>query len=87
MFVAFWLIFLVSGLAMAVATIVWGIRGRQFEDQDRARYLPLVDLAPDDWAEEPATGARTLAWLVTGLLLATGALALGATLWTMTRTL
>ena len=87
MFVAFWLVFLVSGLAMAVVTIVCGIRGRQFEDQDRARYLPLVGLSPDDWAEEPAAGARTRAWLVTGVLLATGALALGATLWTMTRAL
>ena len=44
MFVPFWLIFLMSGLIMAVFSVAWGIRTRQFDDQERARFLPLTGL-------------------------------------------
>jgi nitrogen fixation-related uncharacterized protein len=53
MFVPLWLIFLVSGLAMSIFAVVWGIRSRQFEDQDRARYLPLVGLTSEELAAQP----------------------------------
>ena len=52
MFVPFWLIFLVSGTLLAVLTIVWAIGSRQFDDQDRARYLPLAGLAPGRFTVE-----------------------------------
>lgn len=44
MFVPLWIIFLATGLIMAVFSVAWGIRGKQFDDQDRARFLPLVDM-------------------------------------------
>jgi hypothetical protein len=52
-FVNVWLIFLSTGTMMAVGTVVWAIRKRQFEDQDRARYLPLVDLSGEELAGQP----------------------------------
>lgn len=84
MFVAFWLFFLASGLVLAAGTVAWGIRSRQFEEQDRARYLPLSDLSAEDYARPIAAGARTSARLVTGTLLVAGGLAAAATLATMT---
>ncbi len=85
MFVSFWLIFLGTGLLMAALTVVWGIRNHQFEDQDRARYLPLADLTAEDYATPPAPGARARGWLVTGVMMLTGVLVLGATVLYMTR--
>ena len=41
MFLPVWLIFLGTGLAMAVLTVLWAMRTRQFDDQDRARFLQL----------------------------------------------
>jgi cbb3-type cytochrome oxidase maturation protein len=40
-FLVMWTGYLVLGLIFAVAVLVWAIRSGQFEDQDRARYLPL----------------------------------------------
>ena len=53
MFVPAWLIFLASGTLMAVLTILWAIRSDQFEEQDRARYLPLVGLSAEEMSEQP----------------------------------
>ncbi len=54
MFVPFWIIFLASGLIMAVFSVAWGIRARQFDDQDRARFLPLADLPRSEMTRAPA---------------------------------
>ena len=53
MFVNFWLIFLSSGLVMAVITVVWGIRTRQFEEQKRARFIPLRGLTAEEINKVP----------------------------------
>ena len=53
MFVPFWIIFLASGLIMAVLSVAWGIRSRQFDDQDRARFLPLADLPREEMTRAP----------------------------------
>jgi nitrogen fixation-related uncharacterized protein len=53
MFVPAWLIFLASGTAMAVLFVLWAIRTDQFEEQDRARYLPLVGLSAKEMSEQP----------------------------------
>ena len=53
MFVPVWLVFLGSGTLMAVIVLVWSIRSHQFEDQDRARYIPLVGMEPEELAQEP----------------------------------
>ena len=54
MFVPFWLIFLGSGLVMAAGTVVWAIRSGQFDDQQRARFIPLMGLSGAELAREPA---------------------------------
>jgi nitrogen fixation-related uncharacterized protein len=51
-----WLVVAVLGLIAIAIVIVWAIRGRQFSDQDRARYLALRAGIPPD--RQPADGAR-----------------------------
>ena len=46
-----------SGLLMAVATIVWAIGSGQFEDQQRARFLPLSGLSASEM-NSPRTAPR-----------------------------
>ena len=48
MFVPVWIVFLVTGLVMAVFAVTWGIRAKQFDDQQRARFLPLAGLSKDE---------------------------------------
>ncbi len=55
MFVALWLSFLLTGIAMAVGVVIWAVKTRQFEEQERARYLPLD--TPDDLAAPPPVKA------------------------------
>ena len=55
MFIPVWIIFLFTGLVMAIFAVTWGIRARQFDDQQRARFLPLVGM---DGAE-PAPSSKT----------------------------
>ena len=43
-----WVTFTVVALAGVLAVFVWAVRSRQFSDQDRARYLPLVSGVPTD---------------------------------------
>ena len=53
MFVPVWLIFFGTGTLMAVCTVAWSIKTRQFDDQDRARYLPFSGLSPEELKEKP----------------------------------
>jgi nitrogen fixation-related uncharacterized protein len=53
MFIPIWLIFFASGMIMAICTVAWGIKTRQFEDQDRARYLSMADLSKNDLDHPP----------------------------------
>lgn len=53
MFVPVWLVFFASGLAMAVFTIVWAVRSRQFDDQQRARFIPLYGLSSAELSRKP----------------------------------
>jgi len=79
MFVPLWAIFLVSGLAMAVITVVWAIRTRQFEEQGRARFIPLAGLTAEEFAARPARKHRAEILAVWALLLV-GSAAIGACL-------
>jgi nitrogen fixation-related uncharacterized protein len=53
MFVPLWVTFFTSGLLIAVFTIIWAMRSGQFEDQQRARFLPLVGLSAEEMAPAP----------------------------------
>ncbi len=81
MFVPMWLCYLVTGTAMAVLVLAWALRTRQFEDQDRARFLPLAGLTPAELAAPPPDPARVrpirLAFLL-ALVLGLGTVAASA---------
>ncbi len=47
------LIYLLVGGVFAVSVLVWALSSRQFDEQDRARFLPLRDLCPQELAEPP----------------------------------
>jgi cbb3-type cytochrome oxidase maturation protein len=86
MFVPVWLYYLGTGTLMAVLTLWWALRARQFDDQDRARYLPLVGMEPGELerAPRPVGGATKLAMAV---VLLAGAWVLTSTLVVVVRTL
>lgn len=87
MFVPLWMIFLLSGTALAVATIVWAVRAQQFEDQDRARYLPLAGLRAADYAAAARPARRGQGYYITLGLVTMGAGVIVATLWLVTASL
>jgi len=81
MFVPLWVWYLVTGTAMALAVLAWALRTHQFEDQDRARYLPLADLTDRELAAPPPDPARVRPVriaLALSLALALGAVAASA---------
>ncbi len=79
MFVPLWVLFLSSGLIMAVVTVSWASRTRQFDDQHRARFIPLSGLSAEELTYEPKKRFRAE---IAGLwvLLTAGLGALGASL-------
>ena len=79
MFLPVWMIFLASGTLMAVIAIVWAIRSDQFEEQDRARYLPLVGLSANEMADQPPIRRGASFYAIMSIIVC-GALALAATL-------
>jgi nitrogen fixation-related uncharacterized protein len=78
MFVPFWLIFLVSGLVMAVFSVAWGIRSRQFDDQERARFLPLAGLEATESKPKAAAGAHRAEHVAIYVMLLIGMMTIGA---------
>ncbi|HYR02055.1 MAG TPA: hypothetical protein VES58_01835 [Syntrophobacteria bacterium] len=42
MYYPYFIAYMVSGLVLSVIVLLWALRTRQFRDQQRARYLPLV---------------------------------------------
>ena len=53
MFLNFWLFFLITGISFSIGLFIWAVKNRQFEDQTRAKYLPLKDLEDDEKLEKP----------------------------------
>ncbi len=85
MFVPFWLFYLISGTVMAVLVLLWALRTRQFDDQDRARYLPLAGVSAVEPSATPSR--RRLSYVAVGAVLLTGGLALLTTLAVVLQTL
>jgi cbb3-type cytochrome oxidase maturation protein len=79
MFIPLWLTFVASGTVMAVFTLMWAIRSRQFDDQDRARYIPLQGLSAAELAA-PAPPRRRAGRMGIALIVVSGGLAILATL-------
>ena len=68
MFVPTWLIFLGSGTLMALWVLVWGVKNRQFEDQDRAGYLPFGGLTPAEVSAQPPVRRGFTFYVIISLL-------------------
>ncbi len=46
-------IYLLTGTFFALAVLFWAFKSRQFEEQDRARFLPLRDLTEEELSHPP----------------------------------
>ena len=79
MFVPVWLGFVVTGLVMAAVTVAWAIRTKQFDDQERARFLPLRGLSAEE-LERPAPRAHVMNRVGMYALLTFGLSGIGALL-------
>ena len=85
MFIPIWLFFLITGLFMAVFVIIWAVKTRQFEDQDRARYIPLRGLSEEELKKDPP---RINATLIGNLVvLASGIVTIGLTFYIVVKTI
>ena len=42
MYYPYFITYMLSGLVLSILVLIWALRNRQFRDQQRARYLPLV---------------------------------------------
>ena len=84
MFVPTWLVFLFSGTVMAILVLLWGIKGHQFEDQERARYLPLSGLTAREIGTPPPA-RRGATYFILLALIALGPAVLVYTLATVAR--
>ena len=49
-----WIVLVVISLWVSVVTFIWALKGGQFSDQSRARYLPLRDDFPPPPVKNPA---------------------------------
>ena len=52
MYYPYFLAYMVSGFIISLVVLLWALRNGQFQDQERARFLPLED--------EPVTGPAEL---------------------------
>jgi hypothetical protein len=55
-FLLLWIDFTVMALIAVTAAVIWGVRAKQFRNQDYARYLPLRSGIPQ---ERPRGGEDT----------------------------
>ncbi len=84
MFVPLWLIFLTTGTIMAIVAVVGGIRHRQFDDQERARYLPLAGLTAEEMSRQPPIRRGASFWALMVIFL-TGLVVMTMTIITVVR--
>ncbi len=66
-----WFSLMIAGLVASVALLLWGYRSGQFADQERARYLPLLDEEPHPPRQKSGASVREV-YLLAGLLAALG---------------
>lgn len=66
MFLGFWILWALIGLAAATALFAWSIRTKQFENSRRASLLPFDDVAP---VKPGGAGARNRGLFITIALL------------------
>jgi hypothetical protein len=60
-FLLIWIDFTVMALAAVAASVIWGVKAKQFRNQDYARYLPLKSGIPEqgeEGAKDPNEGGK-----------------------------
>ena len=65
------LLYMFTGAGIAVFVIFWALRSRQFQEQDRARFLPLRDLS-DEELQTPARRKLAPSVVFLGLVMILG---------------
>ncbi len=83
MYYAGWMLLILMGIGLGTWAFVWALRSGQFQEQERARFLPLRDemLCSQSRSSHKARWAVGFLGLVGGLVL----LSMAAALWlTMT---
>ena len=68
MFFISWILLIAAGVLVSLGVFFWALRTGQFSDQERARFLPLVDGFP----LPPVTNPAKLSREVYALLFAVG---------------
>lgn len=53
MFVPLWIAFFLTGLAMAAAVLYWSVRTHQFDEQERAKFLPFDGMTIEELSQKP----------------------------------
>ncbi len=48
------IIYLIGGVSFAMFVLIWALKSRQFQEQDRAKWLPLRDLSSEELDNPPA---------------------------------
>lgn len=43
MFLQFWILFMIVGLTLSMWIFYWAVKRGQFDEQERAKYLPLAN--------------------------------------------
>ena len=58
LFFNIWFFFMITGILFAIGLFVWAVKNRQFEEQNRLRFLPLKDLDDTKKFEKPEKSLR-----------------------------
>ena len=54
MFFSVWIVLIAVSLWVSLIAFIWALQSGQFADQNRARYLPLMDEAEKPAIDDPA---------------------------------
>ncbi len=62
MFLQFWILFMIVGLTISMWVFYWAVRKGQFEEQDRAKYLPLLHPPQTNNTTDVLKGEQKFVW-------------------------
>jgi cbb3-type cytochrome oxidase maturation protein len=64
------IVYLIGGAAFALFVLVWALRSRQFQEQERAKWLPLRDLEDDEVDRPPPKRVTPSVFMIFVILVA-----------------
>ena len=69
MFLNLWILFACFGIIFSILLFIWAVKKGQFEEQERARFLPLKDIDDDEKLEKPGRGfSETMLFVIIAVL-------------------